>query len=243
VIDAESTSVHGLRHGGSLDFVCRFICLPLRLNPFGCGAGNVGFTSVGVSPRCPSNQSRQDEPVTPVAVFRASARHGPLRLILLSPVRFDLPFLREARTNLHQKENKQMKTNKTTKPTETKAAPLYTNRVTLVGFLGKKPDHREGRTVFSLATKISWLPKGTTEWQSQTDWHRIVAWNGLADAVSRLQTGDYVMVEGELRSHAYEREVTGEDELKLKTTVTAWEIHARNVRKLDRPAKKKTAKA
>ena len=136
-----------------------------------------------------------------------------------------------------------MKPNKTTKPTETKAAPLYTNRVTLVGFLGKKPDYREGRTVFSLATKISWLPKGTTEWKSQTDWHRIVAWNGLSDAVSRLQAGDYVMVEGELRSHAYEREVTGEDELKLKTTVTAWEIHARNVRKLDRPAKKKTAKA
>ena len=138
-----------------------------------------------------------------------------------------------------------MNTNKTTKPAETKAAPLYVNRVTLVGFLGKKPDYRERRAVFSLATKVSWKPKGSDEWKSQTDWHRVVAWNGLADAVHRLAVGDHVQVEGELRSHSYEREITGEDELKLKTTVIAWEIHARSVRKLDhtKAKKKKTASA
>lgn len=132
-----------------------------------------------------------------------------------------------------------MKTNKTTKPAEAKAAPLYTNRVTLVGFLGKKPDCRERRASFTLATKVSWKPKGSAEWQSLTDWHRVVAWNGLCDAVSRLDKGDYVQVEGELRSHSYEREITGEDELKLKTTVTAWEIHARTVRKIERVSSKK----
>src|SRR5215470_3348807 len=114
--------------------------------------------------------------------------------------------------------------NKTTKPAETKSAPLYANRVTLVGFLGKEPDYREGRAVFSLATKISWKPKNSTEWKSETDWHRVVCWNGLADAVRRFSSGEHVLVEGELRSHSYEREVTGEDELKLKTTVVAWEI-------------------
>lgn len=132
-----------------------------------------------------------------------------------------------------------MNTNQTTTATPQPAmgAPIYTNRVTLVGYLGKVLDTREGRAIFSLATKASWKPKDAAEWQEHTDWHRVVAWNGLAEAASKLNPGDYLIVEGELRSSSYEREVTGEG-VTLNTPVTAWEIHARAVRKLERAAAK-----
>lgn len=135
-----------------------------------------------------------------------------------------------------------MNTKKTTTTTETKSAPPYANRVTLVGYVGKLIDQNEKRAVFSLATQVSWLPKGSTEWQSQTDWHRIVAWNGLVETASRFKPGDHVIVEGELRSSSYEREVTGQG-VTLTTPVVSWEIHSRTLRKLERTAKKKAAKA
>jgi hypothetical protein len=90
--------------------------------------------------------------------------------------------------------------NKTKNSTEPKAAPAYQNRVNLIGYLGRAPEQLEGRAVLSLATKVSWKPKDSDEWQSRSDWHRIVAWDKLAEAVRSLAKGDHVMVEGELRS-------------------------------------------
>ena len=71
--------------------------------------------------------------------------------------------------------------NKKTKNAEQpKAAPAYQNRVTLIGYLGNKPEQLEGRSVLSLATKTSWKPKDSDEWQSRTGWHRVTAWGQLA---------------------------------------------------------------
>jgi single-strand DNA-binding protein len=58
-------------------------------------------------------------------------------------------------------------------------------------------------TTFSVATKESWKnDKG--EWQSRTDWHRVVAFGKLAEYTRTLSKGTHVMVQGSLRSHEYE---------------------------------------
>src|SRR5579862_6710723 len=127
--------------------------------------------------------------------------------------------------------------NKAKNSEDPKAAPAYQNRVTLVGYLGRDPELLEGRAVLSLATKTSWLPKDSKDWQSRTEWHRVTAWGQLADAVHGYVKGDHVIVEGELRSGQYHGQVpvTGGDvvEVSMKT----WEIRARSIRKLVAKAK------
>ncbi len=132
-----------------------------------------------------------------------------------------------------------MKKTKNEEPT-IKAAPPYQNEVTLVGYLGLSPEPRNGHVVMSLATKSSWKPKEGGDWQERTDWHRIVAWGKLADAVQSLAQGDHVMVQGELRSSEYEREVFIVGGGKAVVATKTWEIRARSIRKL---AHKKKPKA
>ena len=85
---------------------------------------------------------------------------------------------------------------------------MYLNRVTLIGFLGgnaeKKVSNATNIAVFSLATKTSWKNDAGT-WESRTDWHRCVAFGRLAEFVATLAKGSHVAVEGELRSHEYQR--------------------------------------
>jgi single-strand DNA-binding protein len=123
------------------------------------------------------------------------------------------------------------------------AAPLYKNRVELIGYLGHKPELVNGHAVLSLATKTSWKDKGSDEWQSRTEWHRVIAWGPLVDAVKPFATGEYVLVEGELKSSEYEREVAVVGSSGKAIVLTrSWEIRARAIRKLVRkPAKKKAA--
>ena len=79
---------------------------------------------------------------------------------------------------------------------------MYQNRALLIGYLGKNPEHKSVKTtdrkyaVLSLATQRSW--KGADEeWHSKTEWHRIVAWNGLGEyAAAKLRKGDHIYVEG-----------------------------------------------
>ena len=126
-----------------------------------------------------------------------------------------------------------------------KAAPPYKNHVTLVGYLGDKPDQRNGHAVLRLATKTSWLPKDSKEWKERTEWHRIVAWGVLAEAVKLLVTGDHVLVEGELRSSEYDAEmpVVGQKDVTARVSRRTWEIRARHLRKLDHKKQDKPKKA
>jgi len=110
-----------------------------------------------------------------------------------------------------------------------KAAPAYENRVTVTGYLGRDPEVLEGRAVLSLATKKSWKPQDSDQWQSRTYWHRIVAWGPLAEIARSLAKGDHVSIEGELRTNQYERDlqVNGGDvvTVTIKTSeVRAWSI-------------------
>jgi hypothetical protein len=69
---------------------------------------------------------------------------------------------------------------------------------------------------------------------NHTEWHRIVAFGKPADYAKNLKKGDYVEIEGELRSTEYDAEV---GEGKKKTTVKrrGWEVRASIVKKLAKP--------
>ena len=116
---------------------------------------------------------------------------------------------------------------------------LYTNNVTLKGFLGKDAETiatKQGRslTVLSLATKSGYKDKQKNEWVNHTEWHRIVAFGTPADYAKNLKKGEYVEVEGELRSTEREVEVV-KDKKKTKTTTRNWEVRASKVTKLAPP--------
>ena len=87
---------------------------------------------------------------------------------------------------------------------------MYLNRITLIGFLGsddeKKVSNATNIAVFSLATKASWKNDAGT-WESRTEWHRCLVFGKLADFAGALVKGAHIVVEGELRSHEYQREV------------------------------------
>lgn len=122
-----------------------------------------------------------------------------------------------------------MKTSKTENNETMRTAPDYVNRVTLVGYLGNAPEQNKGCSVLSLATKRSW--KDGDDWKSETEWHRIVVWGKLGVAVKLLAKGDHVQVEGDLRSHVYDRDQVIEGAHVVVPTRT-WDIRADSIRKL-----------
>ena len=83
------------------------------------------------------------------------------------------------------------------------------NRVILIGNLGKDPEvqHLEGNIA------VAKFPLATTETHkdkngnlvSQTEWHTIVLWRGLAElALKYLHKGSLVYIEGRLRTRNWE---------------------------------------
>ena len=73
------------------------------------------------------------------------------------------------------------------------------NQITLVGFTGSEAEvhHPQNGTVVavvSVATKESWKD-AAGEWQSRTDWHRVVSFGKLAEYTRTLAKGSYVMVQ------------------------------------------------
>ena len=83
------------------------------------------------------------------------------------------------------------------------------NKVILVGNLGKDPEVRyldNGVAVanFSLATTENYKNK-EGEIVSQTEWHNIVLWRGLAEVAEKwLKKGSSVYVEGKIRTRKWE---------------------------------------
>jgi len=83
------------------------------------------------------------------------------------------------------------------------------NRVTLVGNLGKDPDMQflEGNIAvakFSLATTESYKDR-TGRLISQTEWHTIILWRGLAELAQKyLRRGSPVFIEGRLKTRSWE---------------------------------------
>lgn len=80
------------------------------------------------------------------------------------------------------------------------------NKVLLIGNLTRDPELRytpQGTPVctFGLATNRSWQPSAGGERQEETEFHRIVSWNKLAELCSELLfKGRKVFVEGRLQT-------------------------------------------
>ena len=83
------------------------------------------------------------------------------------------------------------------------------NKVILVGNLGKDPEVKyldNGVAVanFSLATTESYKNK-EGEKVSQTEWHNIVLWRGLAEVAEKyLKKGASVYIEGKIKTRKWE---------------------------------------
>lgn len=82
------------------------------------------------------------------------------------------------------------------------------NKVVLLGNLGKDPDlqYLESNLPvvrFSLATSESFKDK-TGQVNSQTEWHSVVLWRGLAElAYKNLKKGSLIYLEGKLKTRSY----------------------------------------
>ena len=113
---------------------------------------------------------------------------------------------------------------------------MYQNRVALIGFLGKNAEvrtttnNRTPFTVLSLATKRSWKDRQTSDWRSETTWHRCLVWGKLGEFAATLLKGAHVQIEGEIRLREYTPK--GGD---AKKSVT--EVRVMLITKLNRPAK------
>jgi single-strand DNA-binding protein len=84
------------------------------------------------------------------------------------------------------------------------------NLVFLIGHLGAAPEIGESKNgvayaKFSMATNNSWKD-ARGDRQERTDWHRVVAFNGLAKTLAQLGTGDKVGVQGRLKTDSYEKD-------------------------------------
>lgn len=83
------------------------------------------------------------------------------------------------------------------------------NKVILIGNLGADPELRytpAGRAVahFRMATTSQWTTKDG-EKKEQTEWHRIVAWDKLAETCGEyLKKGSAVYVEGRIQTRSWE---------------------------------------
>jgi single-strand DNA-binding protein len=117
---------------------------------------------------------------------------------------------------------------------------MYLNHVQLIGFLGKDPEKRQVRgnganfTVLSVATQQSWKD-ANEEWQSKTEWHRVVAFNRLGESLAEsLHKGDHVLVDGLLVSSKYERENGKSKKVKATKVAIFWSVRANSVRRLSR---------
>lgn len=104
------------------------------------------------------------------------------------------------------------------------------NKVILIGNLGADPEVRSLESgvkvaTINIATSESFKDRNG-ERQTQTEWHRVVVWRGLAEVVEKyLRKGSQVYIEGRLRTRSYEQ-----DGKKLYVT----EIEARDLTMLGR---------
>ncbi|MVW72166.1 single-stranded DNA-binding protein [Bordetella sp. 15P40C-2] len=91
------------------------------------------------------------------------------------------------------------------------------NKVILVGNLGRDPEIRyspDGTAVcnISIATTSQWKDKASGERREETEWHRVVFYNRLAEIVGEyLKKGRSVYIEGRLKTRKWEDKKTGGD--------------------------------
>jgi single-strand DNA-binding protein len=99
------------------------------------------------------------------------------------------------------------------------------NKVILIGNLGRDPELRynpEGAAMctVSIATTSQWKDKASDEKREETEWHRVVFYNRLAEIAGKyLKKGRSVYVEGRLKTRKWQDKETGQD--RFSTEVVA----------------------
>lgn len=84
------------------------------------------------------------------------------------------------------------------------------NKVILVGHLGRDPEMRYTQSEvavcsFSLATSETYRDRNSGEKVTQTEWHNIILWRGLAETAGKyLRKGSQIYIEGKLRTRKWE---------------------------------------
>ena len=107
---------------------------------------------------------------------------------------------------------------------------MYLNQLTIIGFTGNEAEvHYTTNgtlvTTLSVATKESWK-NGDGQWQSRTEWHRVVCFGGKwAEYARTVARGSHVMVQGSVRTREYDK-----DGVKQRV----FELRAESIGKLDR---------
>jgi Single-strand binding protein family len=92
---------------------------------------------------------------------------------------------------------------------------IYKNSANLIGLLGKDAEVKAAQdkttnfTVLSLATEESWKNKQANEWESRTEWHRILVFGRLGHFAAMLTKGAHIEVEGRLCSREQIFELKG----------------------------------
>ncbi|MCH5689586.1 single-stranded DNA-binding protein [Niabella sp. W65] len=127
------------------------------------------------------------------------------------------------------------------------------NRVMLIGNLGKDPEVQllEGNIAvakFPLATTETFKDR-SGKLVSQTEWHTVVLWRGLADLAQKfLHKSSLVYIEGRLRTRSWEdkdgvkkyiTEVVGENLIMLDKKQRVWHMNMMILHLAGRPPLKK----
>ncbi|EPY15025.1 single-strand DNA-binding protein [Angomonas deanei] len=91
------------------------------------------------------------------------------------------------------------------------------NKVIIVGNLGRDPEVRytpEGSAIcnMSVATTSQWKDRNSGERREETEWHRVVLYNRLAEIAGEfLKKGRPVYLEGRLKTRKWQDKDTGSD--------------------------------
>ena len=84
------------------------------------------------------------------------------------------------------------------------------NKAIIVGNLGQDPDTKytgsgNAITTISVATSESWVDKNSGEQKTETEWHRVVFYNKLAEIAGQyLKKGSKVYVEGKIKTRKWQ---------------------------------------
>ena len=80
------------------------------------------------------------------------------------------------------------------------------NKAILIGNVGKQPEIRKTQSGISVAN-FSLATSKKVKGEDKTEWHRVVAWDKLADIIEKyVNKGDKLMIEGEIETREYEKE-------------------------------------
>lgn len=120
------------------------------------------------------------------------------------------------------------------------------NKVILIGYVGNLPEVRtldnSAKVVnLSLATNERYINK-SGEKVEQTVWHRIEAWNDIAEAIEKyVQKGDRIFIEGKLNTQKW---IDTEGNEKTATKIRAYLIEFLGFRReqIENKSKPKEAK-